>query len=108
MASPEAETFLWRRIKLDEQAGKSHDRVPGAGAIFLKKNRGAGLYATIFVNGCRSQLQPSNASTPTEPLRALHCLLQTVSPKRETIKIGHNHVKRGRGLGRNDAIIDRR
>jgi ketosteroid isomerase-like protein len=51
------------------------------------------LYATIFVKRPLKQQQPGNASTPTKTNRTLLYWVQTVSPKRKTIRIPTQSVK---------------
>ena len=55
----------------------------------------ASIYATIMSDGWMIDIQPGNASAPTEPVAALHTGKSDRSPKRETIRAGVNPVKRG-------------
>src|SRR5260221_14457541 len=50
----------------------------------------ASLYATIMSNGWITNIQPGNASAPTEPVAALHTGKSDRSPKRETIRARHS------------------
>lgn len=59
--------------------------------------RDADAYATIFVKPTAIEANRSNASTPTEPTERCVCPLQTVCPKRETIRNGAKTVKPRRG-----------
>jgi len=84
MASLEP-TFLWRRIFRREPRFIGISRVPYVGA----NGKTPGDAGNLRHNICQNRMPQGNrgnASTPTEPTQALHCLLQTVGPKRETIK----------------------
>jgi hypothetical protein len=50
----------------------------------------ASIYATIMSNGWMTNIQPGNASAPTEPVAALHTGNSDRSPKRETIRGWHS------------------
>ena len=55
----------------------------------------ASLYATIMSNGWTTNIQPGNASAPTEPVAALHIGKSDRSPKRETIRGRHSFCQAG-------------
>jgi hypothetical protein len=112
MASPEAETFLWRRILLDERVYSTNRAPGGCQRIEVITSQRNSLLTSVFTpqylsSGCFIPTQqPGNASTPTKTYQALHCQAQTVSPKRETIRNEALSVKRGRETRRlRDAAI---
>ena len=94
MASPEAETFLWRRIK---SKGEQAFLKTGSRATRWSNslpNHGADIYATIFVKRLLfTSSKSGNASTPTEPAKRCTIRIRQVSPKRETIRIRLYDVK---------------
>ena len=50
----------------------------------------ASVYATIMSDGWMTNIQPGNASAPTEPVAALHTGKSDRSPKPETIRGPHS------------------
>jgi hypothetical protein len=70
VASPEAETFLWRRIKSKgEQAFfKTVSRAARWGNFGLKSRRGHLRHNICQTAALKSSI-PGNASTPTEPAK---------------------------------------
>ena len=78
MASLEAETFLWRRILLDERVYFNQSRARSLKAKKVKAFRVAHepFYATIIVKrlfGFTAR-QPGNASTPTKTILSVALL----------------------------------
>src|SRR5258708_8686066 len=60
----------------------------------------ASVYATIMSKGWMTNIQPGNASAPTEPVAALHTGKSDRSPKRETIRARHSLCQAGLRLFR--------
>lgn len=58
--------------------------------VTLSNRVRASIYATIMSNGWTTNIQPGNASAPTEPVAALLAGKSDRSPKRETIRGGHS------------------
>ena len=80
MASPEAETFLWRRIFRDERVkfdrlarSVEAKRIKAFGPGFAAHER---FYATIIVKrpSPYHARQPGNASTPTKTIKSVALL----------------------------------
>ena len=55
----------------------------------------ASVYATIMSNGWMTNIQPGNASAPTEPVAALRTGKSDRSPKPETIRGRHSFCQAG-------------
>jgi hypothetical protein len=105
LASPEAETFLWRR-NIKRRTGipfsQTRPRTRAQTALerlafsFFKpeaESRREPLRHNICQAVAQTKQQPGNASAPTKTNRTLLCWVQTVSPKRETIRILAQPVK---------------